>query len=597
MSKTKFENSKSDEYEILESQYDVSIQTAALLMETNLLQVCLNSLTFLTKVESAEKDADENILQTALSSDMQYLYPFLSKHELKSSYVPLFSPNITQLTETICRMMYQMIKVFGKQIFYHNWFMNNTNALSYILCDLATHTDNQTVRRLIRKLLLVICGTKDNYRHLKDRHTIEVHSNSVIQFVASYNETKECYNVTFGRLVQITEDLKYCYEIALLRPANWQNACLTNPTILISLFKCCNFHTEEVLQNIILKMISLALCQCKMVKAELEINLGKEGILDNTTTDFAKQAKSLCKTIFPCLMPTLFQSFVEKFLIDQCSQSLKWQAHQIVFAFYKFNSDTQKTKFAHMFWNLFKETSGNSKTPQHFIDLLAYFDRTSHLNKSDSFEYCRVVIQTICDQLHTLAEHSSSHIYPYLHYILDTEGLYFDTEPCMLCNTTDIQPASFKLTAIKADARFTTSSMILKLVQTYCISKIFIRISDVKKSKMVRSINIYYSNHNIQATVDLKSKLDTWRKGKQVKMLPGQTDVRVDFALPITACNLMIEYAEFYETIVGCTETLQCPRCSAIVSSSPGICGNCGENVFQCHKCRAINYDEKVCIG
>ena len=24
-----------------------------------------------------------------------------------------------------------------------------------------------------------------------------------------------------------------------------------------------------------------------------------------------------------------------------------------------------------------------------------------------------------------------------------------------------------------------------------------------------------------------------------------------------------------------------------------GICGNCGENVFQCHKCRQINYDEK----
>ena len=27
--------------------------------------------------------------------------------------------------------------------------------------------------------------------------------------------------------------------------------------------------------------------------------------------------------------------------------------------------------------------------------------------------------------------------------------------------------------------------------------------------------------------------------------------------------------------------------------ANPGVCGNCGENVFQCHKCRAINYDEK----
>ena len=40
-------------------------------------------------------------------------------------------------------------------------------------------------------------------------------------------------------------------------------------------------------------------------------------------------------------------------------------------------------------------------------------------------------------------------------------------------------------------------------------------------------------------------------------------------------------------------ESLQCPRCSATVPANPGVCSNCGENVFQCHKCRAINYDEK----
>ena len=40
-------------------------------------------------------------------------------------------------------------------------------------------------------------------------------------------------------------------------------------------------------------------------------------------------------------------------------------------------------------------------------------------------------------------------------------------------------------------------------------------------------------------------------------------------------------------------ESLQCPRCSANVPANPGVCSNCGENVFQCHKCRAINYDEK----
>lgn len=43
----------------------------------------------------------------------------------------------------------------------------------------------------------------------------------------------------------------------------------------------------------------------------------------------------------------------------------------------------------------------------------------------------------------------------------------------------------------------------------------------------------------------------------------------------------------------GGSEVLQCPRCQASVPAHPGVCNTCGENVYQCHKCRAINYDEK----
>ena len=64
------------------------------------------------------------------------------------------------------------------------------------------------------------------------------------------------------------------------------------------------------------------------------------------------------------------------------------------------------------------------------------------------------------------------------------------------------------------------------------------------------------------------------------------THQQVEFPIPIVACNLMLEYAEFYDNLQATTETLQCPRCSASVPATPGVCGNCGENVYQCHKCR-----------
>ena len=43
---------------------------------------------------------------------------------------------------------------------------------------------------------------------------------------------------------------------------------------------------------------------------------------------------------------------------------------------------------------------------------------------------------------------------------------------------------------------------------------------------------------------------------------------------------------DFFFVVQASSETLQCPRCSASVNANPGVCSNCGENVYQCHKCR-----------
>ncbi|ESN92599.1 hypothetical protein HELRODRAFT_189521 [Helobdella robusta] len=150
-----------------------------------------------------------------------------------------------------------------------------------------------------------------------------------------------------------------------------------------------------------------------------------------------------------------------------------------------------------------------------------------------------------------------------------------------------------KLSSVKVDSKFTTSSQIVKLISSHTISKFLLRITDLKKSKMVKTLVVYYNNKHVQAILELKNKPTLWHKAKKVTLTQGQTEVKVEFSLPIVACNLMIEYAEFYDNTHSSTETLQCPRCSASVPANPGVCTNCGENVFQCHKCRAINYDEK----
>ncbi|KAI8429562.1 hypothetical protein MSG28_000184 [Choristoneura fumiferana] len=92
-----------------------------------------------------------------------------------------------------------------------------------------------------------------------------------------------------------------------------------------------------------------------------------------------------------------------------------------------------------------------------------------------------------------------------------------------------------------------TSDIDTELVNSHMISRISLRIGDIKRSKMVRSINFYYNNRTVQAVQELKNKPGMWHKAKRVQLQSGQSEVRVDFPLPIVACNLMMEYADFYE--------------------------------------------------
>jgi len=192
-----------------------------------------------------------------------------------------------------------------------------------------------------------------------------------------------------------------------------------------------------------------------------------------------------------------------------------------------------------------------------------------------------------------LSNHRNALMYDKLARLVDFSGGYFlESEPCLVCNDPEVAFSSIKLSSLKVDVKHTTSTQIVKLSGSHAISKINLRIGDLKRQKMVRTINIYYNNRNVQAVVELKNRPALWHKAKRVALTAGQTDVKVDFPLPIVACNLMLEYADFFDVHTS-SETLQCPRCSATVPANPGVCANCGENVFQCHKCRSINYDEK----
>ena len=59
---------------------------------------------------------------------------------------------------------------------------------------------------------------------------------------------------------------------------------------------------------------------------------------------------------------------------------------------------------------------------------------------------------------------------------------------------------------VQVDNKFTTTTQMIKLIGSHMISRINIRITDIKKSKMVKTLTIYYSNRTVQSAVELKNR-------------------------------------------------------------------------------------------
>lgn len=69
-----------------------------------------------------------------------------------------------------------------------------------------------------------------------------------------------------------------------------------------------------------------------------------------------------------------------------------------------------------------------------------------------------------------------------------------------------VVPQNIKLSSIKVDTRYTTTQQVVKLIGSHTISKVTVKIGDLKRTKMVRTINLYYNNRTVQAIVELKNK-------------------------------------------------------------------------------------------
>ncbi|CAH2243765.1 jg12683 [Pararge aegeria aegeria] len=603
----------------------------------------------------------QQLLKPQPSQPLPDMQPFFVKEYVKSHALDVFDNYPQLVMEMALRLPCQIYKHCDPKHFDENW--------RTLLCEYMMNQQTP-LRKQVRKLLLLLCGTRDRYRQLRDVHALDTNLNAARALLGS--------DPAYDKLVRLMDHLKACAEIVSARTGNWQHTCCTERRETLGWLVKSARRLHPHVAPTVLQLLQAALCaplpspppvqpsttpptpapqkpaqekvefcthphtssewpererstesdfvsdiskfqeqrvpqlvqQILQQVSQEELNLFvKAFLLETNSTAVRWQAHALLLAIYNnCsqteqaelvsllwgLWPTLPQYgrkvaqfvdllgyftlktpnidteiiffilflnyLVKAFLLETNSTAVRWQAHALLLAIYNNCSQTEQAELVSLLWGLWPTLPQYGRKAAQFVDLLGYF--TLKTPNIDTENYIGNAVELLRNQNKLLSSHGNAALYAALGAYVELDGHYLESEPCLVCNNPEVPMTSIKLPTIKIDSKFTTTTQIVKLVNSHMISRINLRIGDIKRSKMVRTINFYYNNRTVQAVQELKNKPGMWHKAKRVQLQSGQSEVRVEFPLPIVACNLMMEYAEFYENQQATDSGGPCYGCS-----------------------------------
>ncbi|KAK7340712.1 hypothetical protein VNO77_21422 [Canavalia gladiata] len=552
--------------------------------------------------------------------------PFFSDSYAKVHRTDIFMDYHRLLLENAFRLVYTLVrpekhdKTGEKEKVYKLSYGKDLKLDGYqdVLCSYINNPHTNFVRRYARRLFLHLCGSKSHYYSVRDFWQF---SSEVKRLYKHINKSGGFQNnpIPYERSVKIVKCLSTMAEVAAARPRNWQKYCLRHEDILSFLMNGIFYFSEEsVIQT--LKLLNFAFYTGKDVghapqKMESgDISSNKSGIVSQESKKKKKgedgaesgSEKSYLDMeaavdVFTDKSSSILKQFIDCFLLEWNSITVRAEAKLVLYGVWHHAKATFKEAMLVALLQKVKVLPMYGQNIVEYTELVTWLlgrsPDTSSKHKISELgcltpDVIRCIFETLHSQNELLANHPNSRIYNTLSGLVEFDGYYLESEPCVACSSPEVPYSRMKLESLKSETKFTDNRIIVKCTGSYTIQTVTMNVHDARKSKSVKVLNLYYNNRPVTDLSELKNNWSLWKRAKSCHLAFNQTELKVEFPIPITACNFMIELDSFYENLQALSlEPLQCPRCSRPVTDRHGICGNCHENAYQCRQCRNINYE------
>ncbi|XP_020540052.1 auxin transport protein BIG isoform X2 [Jatropha curcas] len=555
--------------------------------------------------------------------------PFFSDSYAKAHRTDIFLDYHRLLLENAFRLVYTLVrpekqdKTGEKEKVYKISSGKDLKLDGYqdVLCSYINNPQTTFVRRYARRLFLHVCGSKTHYYSVRDSWQFSTEMKKLYKHI---NKSGGLQNpVPYERSVKIVKCLSTMAEVAAARPRNWQKYCLRHGDVLPFLMNGVFYFGEEsVVQT--LKLLNLAFYSGKDMTHSLQkVEVGDSGTSSNKSGAQSQDSKKKKKgedgsesgleksyldmeaavDIFTDNGGDVLRQFVDCFLLEWNSSSVRTEAKCVLYGAWHHGKLSFKETLLVAFLQKVKSLPMYGQNIVEFTELVTWLlgkvpDNSSKQQSTELVDRCltpdviRCIFETLHSQNELIANHPNSRIYNTLSGLVEFDGYYLESEPCVACSSPEVPYSKMKLESLKSETKFTDNRILVKCTGSYTIQTVTMNVHDARKSKSVKVLNLYYNNRPVADLSELKNNWSLWKRAKSCHLAFNQTELKVEFPIPITACNFMIELDSFYENLQALSlEPLQCPRCSRPVTDRHGICGNCHENAYQCRQCRNINYE------
>ncbi|XP_020522820.1 auxin transport protein BIG [Amborella trichopoda] len=556
--------------------------------------------------------------------------PFFSDSYAKAHRSDFFADYHRLLLENTFRLVYGLVrpekveKSGEKENVYKAPINKDLKLDGYqdVLCSYISNPHTTFVRRYARRLFLHLCGSKTHYYSVRDAWQLSSEIKKLFKLV---NKSGGFQNpLLYERIVKLVKCLSVISELAGARPRNWQKYCSRHGDVLPFLLNgVFVFGEESVIQA--LKLLRLAFHTGKDTgQAQQKGEVGDAATGSNKAGTQSSDSKKKKKSeegseasseksyidmeqsveIFTDKDGKVLQSFIDSFLLEWNSSAVRLEAKCVLYgAWHHGKRSFQETLLKELLQKMHCLPMYGQNITE-FTELLTSLlgkgapDNGLKLQETELANSCltsdvlKCIFDTLRSQNELLANHPNARIYNTLSGLVEFDGYYLESEPCVACSCPEVPYSRTKLECLKSETKFTDNRIIVKCTGSYTIQSVTMNVHDARKSKSVKVLNLYYNNRPVADLSELKNNWSLWKRAKSCHLAFNQTELKVEFPIPITACNFMIELDSFYENLQASSlESLQCPRCSRYVTDKHGICGNCHENAYQCRQCRNINYE------